>query len=424
MDNILSSEMAIAEIEKLQTRKAELENSMNEKRATFETADVETRDALLLEVEGMKNEYDSIDGKIAELEEVRNKYKEQEERLSLMENVQNVEVTKKSDYRSTPEYADVWKRYVLSDDDREIRAFTTATQASDGVSNGGILVPTIMQQYVETAWENNEILNRVSISNVRGYFAVPVEVDADPAQWHSENGAAVSEESVELGSIMLQPKMVKKFVAWTDELEAMTSDEFMMYIRDEVVYRVLNLLANAIITGTLDAQGKGVKGIIAEAADNNSIVGVASIASNPTFNVINEGVAELSTFENLAVAMNQKTFFSTFMGMTDLQGRPIYQIATDNAGRPRYFLNGIPVLFTNAIAAYDASNQSTSVPYAVVGNFRGFRLNLPEGRNVITLLDPYTLATEDKKRLVGRIFAAGAVTRIGHFAVLSNRTSE
>lgn len=417
MDNILSSEMAIAEIEKLNTRKSELESQMAEKRATFEEADVETREALLTEVETMKNEFDSIDGKIAELEEVRVKYKEQEERMSLMENVQNVEVTKKNtDYRSTPEYADVWKRYVLSNDDREIRAFTTATEAGSGVSNGGVLVPTIMQQYIETAWESNEILNRVSISNVRGYFSVPVEIEADPAQWHTENGDPVDEENVELGAIMLQPKMIKKFIAWTDELEAMTSAEFMAYIRDEVVYRVLNLLANAIITGQLDS-GKGVKGILAEANDVDSVVGVPTIQKNATFNVINEGVAELSTFENLAVAMNQKTFFSTFMGMTDLQGRPIYQIATDNAGKPRYFLSGIPVLFTNALEPYAAN---TSRAYAVVGNFRGFKLNLPEGRNVITLLDPYTLATADKKRLISRIFAAGAVTRINHFAVLTS----
>lgn len=417
MDNILSSEMAIAEIEKLESRKAELETSMEEKRASFEDADIETRDAILSDVEEQKKEFDSIDDKIAELKEIRDKYKEQEEKMSLMENVKNVEV-KKTDYRSTPEYADVWKRYVLSDDDREIRAFTTATTATTGVSNGGILVPTIMQQYVETAWESNELLNRVSISNVAGYFAVPLEVEADPAVWHTENGDPVTEEDVTLADVMLKPKMIKKFISWTDELEAMTSAQFMEYLRDEVVYRVLNLLATAIVSGTLDASGNGVLGIASDIYNaSTNVKGAQTVDGAITFNSVNEGVAKLSTFDNLAVAMNQATFFSTIMGMTDLQQRPIFQIATDNAGKPRYFVNGIPVIFTNALPAYSAS-LSANTAYAIVGNFRGYKLNLPEGRNVITLIDPYTLATSDKKRLIARIFAAGAITRIGHFAVL------
>lgn len=420
MDNILSSEMAIAEIEKVQTRKAELEASMSEKRSAFDEADVETRDSLLTEVEEMKKEYDSLDGKIAELEETRDKFKEQEERMSLMENVKNVEV-KKTDYRSTPEYADVWKRYVLTDDDREIRAFTTAVSADTGVSNGGVLVPTIMQQYVETAWESNEILNRVSISNIAGYFAVPLEVEADPAQWHTENGDPVTEEDVVLADIMLKPKMIKKFISWTDELEAMTSDEFMRYIRDEVVYRVLRLLASAIISGTLDASGNGVLGIINDTYNaSTNVKGAQVVKGALTFNSVNKAIATLSTFDNLAVAMHQATFFDSIMGMTDLQGRPIFQIATDNAGKPRYFVNGIPVIFDNDLPAYSTAALTDDTAYAVVGNFRGYKLNLPEGRNVITLLDPYTLATADKKRLVARIFAAGAITRIGHFAVLTS----
>lgn len=417
MDNILSSEMAIAEIEKLQTRKSELDTSMAEKRTLFESADVDTRDALLKEVEEMKNEFDSIDGKIADLEILRDKYKEQEERMSLMENVKNVEVVKKEDYRSTTQYADMWQRYVLSNDDREIRAFTTSVTADTGVSNGGVVVPTIMQQYVETAWEEFPVLNAVSVSNIAGYFSVPIEVEADEASWHIENGDPVAEEDVVLANVLLQPLMIKKFVAWTDELEAMTSATFMEYIRDEVVYRVLKKLADAIFTGTLSS-GKGVLGITSDLYNASSNVKGAQVVDGAiTFNSVNSAIAKLSTFDNLAVYMNQATFFDTIMGMTDLQGRPIFQISTDNAGRPRYFVNGIPVYFCNALPAYSA-DLTANTPYAVVGNFRGYKLNLPEGRSVITLVDPYTLATSDKKRLISRIFAAGAITRIGHFAVL------
>ena len=43
MEKILNSAMAIAEIEKLTTRKSEIAKTVEEKRSAFETADVETK---------------------------------------------------------------------------------------------------------------------------------------------------------------------------------------------------------------------------------------------------------------------------------------------------------------------------------------------------------------------------------------------
>ena len=78
MEKILNSAMAIAEIEKLTTRKSEIAKTVEEKRSAFETADVETRDGLVKEVENLVNEGNSIDEQITQLEELRAKYEEQE----------------------------------------------------------------------------------------------------------------------------------------------------------------------------------------------------------------------------------------------------------------------------------------------------------------------------------------------------------
>lgn len=75
MEKILNSAMAIAEIEKLTTRKSEIAKTVEEKRSAFETADVETRDALVKEVENLVNEGNSIDEEITKLEELRAKYR-------------------------------------------------------------------------------------------------------------------------------------------------------------------------------------------------------------------------------------------------------------------------------------------------------------------------------------------------------------
>lgn len=408
-DKILSAEMAQSEIDKLNTRKNAIADEITEKRGVFDSADVETRDAILADVTALEEEVTQIEADVAELEELRSKFDEQEQRMSLVKNVQTVKVEerqkmeeKKIDQFDTPEYRKAWADSVRTNNDSELRAMTTSME--------NVPIPTLMQGYVETAWEKFGKFSRiVNKSYVKGYMAIPIETAADPAVWHDENGNAPAEETITLGQVLLRPKMIKKWISITDELAAMSPEEFMRYLADELVYRVVLLLDHAIINGSADANGNGVVGIV-----GNSMT--ESINSALTFNAINSAIAELNTFDNLVVAMNQKTFFDNFMGLTDTVDRPIYQIATDNTGKPQYFVNGIRVEFTTALPAYDDASQGDA--WAVVGNFSGYRLNLPEGESVKMLYDPYTLAREDKAIMVGRLYVAGNVVRLKHFCEL------
>lgn len=306
----------------------------------------------------------------------------------------------KVDIYDTPEYRQAWVDYIRTGNDKEVRAMATSTT--------NVPVPTIWQSYVETAWYNYGKFSRlVNKTSIAGYLAIPFESAADDAVIHDEGSAQPTEESITLGLIELKPAMIKKWISITDELMAMTADDFMRYLADELVYRVVLKLDNGIINGALDSNGKGVVGIVGNA---NTLVAASGALS---FNVLNAGIADLVTFDNLTVAMNPKTFFNNFMGLTDLQSRPIYQIATDNTGKPQYFVNGIRVEFTQALPAYDTATAGQA--WAVAGDFRGYRLNLPEGDMVRTLYDPYTLSREDKQIMVGRLYAAGNVARLKHF---------
>lgn len=404
-NEILSSAMAEEEIRKLQTRKNEIASSIEERKATFEQSDVETRDAILEEVDTLTKEAEDIDSQVSELDELRAKFEEQEKRMSLTKTVAPTEVEAraeeiKKDIYDTPEYRQAWVDAIRTGDERKVRAMAT--------TNDNVPVPTIWQNYVETAWYNYGKFSRlVNKTYIQGYLSIPFEAEADDAVIHTEGTAQPAEEDITLGLIELKPAMIKKWISMTDELMAMTADDFMRYLADELVYRVVLKLDNGIINGALDANGKGVVGIV----NNTNTLTAASGAL--TFNVINAGIADLATFDNLTVAMNPKTFFDGFMGLTDLQQRPIYQIATDNTGRPQYYVNGIRVEFTQALPAYSAA--SANAVWAVAGDFRGYRLNLPEGEMVRTLFDPYTLAREDKAIMVGRLYAAGNVARLKHF---------
>ena len=404
-NEILSSAMADEQIEKLAARKNEIAEQITEKRNAFESSDVETRDSLLNEVEKLQSEAEGIDKDIEEMRSIKEQFAKQEERMSLVKNVETEKVEARAkevanDIYDTPEYRQAWVDAVRTGDETQLRAMTTGTT--------NVPVPTIWQSYVETAWYNYGKFSRlVNKSYIQGYLSIPLETAADAAVIHTEGADAPNEESITLGLVELKPAMIKKWISMTDELMAMTADDFMRYLADELVYRVVLKLDNGIISGAVDSNGKGIVGIVGNA---NTLDNTAALS----FNVVNEVIADLVTFDNLTLAINPKTFFKNFMSLTDLQGRPIYQVATDNAGKPQYYINGIRVEFTQALPAYDSA--AAGAVWAVVGDFRGYRLNLPEGEMVRTLFDPYTMATEDKARMVGRLYAAGNVARLKHFA--------
>lgn len=405
-DKILSSAMADEEINKLVERKNAIVNEVAEKRSAFDSSSVETRDAILDELTQKEQDVDAIDKEIEELRSLKETFAKQEERLGMIRNLETEVVETRNasvDQYDTPEYRSAWKKYVLTNDVTELRAagLTTATDY--------VPIPTLMQGYVETAWEKFGKFSRlVNKTRFAGYLAIPYEVSATGAVVHDEGGDAVAEEEIVLGQIELKPAMLKKWISLTDELRALSPDDFMRYIADELVYRVILALDHGIINGAVDTNGKGVVGIV-----DNALTEV--VTGDVSFNIINEAVAALKTFDNLVVAMNQATFFKNIMGLTDLQGRPIYTIAADNEGRPRYFINGLRIEFTDALKDFDTASAGDT--WAIVGNFaNGYRLNLPEGDGVRTLVDPYTLMTVDKVRMLGRLYAAGNIVKLGHFA--------
>lgn len=310
-----------------------------------------------------------------------------------------------NDAYDTPEYRKAYRNYIMTGDDKEVRAGIKSTDA-------GVPVPTIFQSKIETAWEKLGIANEVSKSFIKGIFKVSHEVSADGANYHTEGGDAPDEEEVVLATTTLIPMMVKKWISITDELLAMTDDEFYSYVASEVVYQVLRFVEDKILVGV--GQGTG---------DNEGIVGIAnaplteSVSASMGFNAINEGASACECAEgDLMVAMNRATFYKEVMGLTDLQGRPIYNVALDNTGKPAYFINGLKVLFSNALPTY--ANAEAGKAWAIVGDFKAYKLNMPEGDGVKTLFDPYTLATQDKSRMIGRIFVAGNVVRAKALAKL------
>ena len=423
--------MAEEEMNKAIERKNEIVDTVEKRKAEFEEASTEKREEILNEVEELTKEGEELDKNIADLEETRNTFKTQEERMSMTNTLSKVAIEERKDQISenvldSKEYMQLYADYIRGKvDKREMRSFleeragTLGIMTGDYAGAGTFPVPTLLEGYVETAWEEYGKFSRlVSESFEPALLRIPVEVDSSNAEWHDEGSSAVAEEEITFGEVMLQPKMIKKWISLTDELMAMSADEFLRYVADELVYKIYLALDEAIINRN-DNTGAGVIGITANAGGN--MVETAS-ATAIGFNTITNAIGDLVTFDNLTIAMNPATFFGAFMGLTDEVGHPIYQVMTDNEGKPAYYLNGYRVEFTQALPTFEDASDGDAV--IVVGDFRrGYRLNLPQGRDVITLVDPYTLATADKVRMIGRLYAAGNVVRPRHFVVIQKATA-
>lgn len=399
MEKILSSAMAVEEINKRVERKNEIVDEVASKKEEFENADTDKRDELLNEVEELSKEAEKIDEEVKELDEQKEKFEEQEQRMSMV----NVLSAEKVEERATrtvatengemKKFAEDVRSAVINKDEKQLRALLTE------IVDGEAPISTYVQGRVEAVWQRLSILNEVSIANYKGILSVPYEESATPAEFHTEGGDPVGEETLTIGKVLLIPTMIKKLLRVSDEVLALTPQEFVDYLFDEVIYQVNLLLENSIVSRNA---ADGVVGITNAALTE-------SVTAALDFNAINTGIAELMEVGDPVVVMNRKTFYANVMGLVDLQQRPIFQIATDNAGRARHYINGARVLFTNGLKAYD--DASAGEAWAIVGDLKAYKLNLPESRMPLVLLDRYTEADADMNRLIGRILAAGNVVR-------------
>lgn len=418
MEKILSSAMAREELNKAIEKRNSISSTLVEKKKLFDENDVEVREQILSDVERLEQEAKEVDKNIEVLEETRNTLEQQEERMSLMGNVstETVEarkstvVEKKGNFADTKEYKSALEHAYKTGDVTQLRSLLV-TEPVDAQQNPGYMpIPTIMQREIEVAWEEfGNLVERCNVVGVRGILAVPVELEATDAVWHDERSGRVESEDITFGQLLLNPKFIKKVVELTDEVVLLCGDEFLRYIAREMTYRILLLLNRAIVART-DAAGKGVIGIV---GNTNAHTQAAEL----TFNTPNVAMATLRTWDNVCVVLNKATFFSNVLGMTDSTGHPIYQIMLDNTNRPRYYYAGLPVVFTDALKAYDVASANEA--YMIVGNFKGYKLNLPYGRQPSLTYDTITRADEDVEVVVGKLPAAGNITKMGFFEVFT-----
>lgn len=359
-------------IEEIETRMAEIKQEI-------ETPDADL-DALTEETRKLVAEKDEIRKIAREEEEQRRKIAEGAGEVKEIHESEEKPMTVE-EIRNSPEYIDAFARYLRSGDPRECRALLKTENAS-----GSVPVPVMVDDIVRTAWDNEAILSRVKKTNFRGNLKVAFERSADGAYIHTEGSTAPTEEDLALGIVTMIPANIKKWIHITDEDVAMGGEAFVRYIYEELTYRIIKKLADLVVSdiAALDT------------SNGATAPGAAKITAAPGLNTIATAYANLSDeARNPVIIMNKLTYaaFNEAYAAGNFAVDPFM---------------GLPVLYNNSLPAYSAA--SNNAVYAIVGDLNGAQVNYPEGEGVIIKWDDMTEAEKDLVKVVGRQYAAHAVT--------------
>lgn len=292
-----------------------------------------------------------------------------------------------AEIRKSQAYINAYAEYLKTGNDAECRSLLTV----NAPANGTIPVPIFLQEMIETAWERDDILSRVTRTYLKGNIKVPFELTADPAYVHPEGTTAPTEEALTFGLVTLIPEMIKKWVSFSDEVVAMKGEEFLRYIYDELTYRVTKKLADGVID---DIAGAGT-------SNTSTAIGVPKVNMAPGLVTIPTAMANLhEDARGVVVIMNRLT------EVEFLAAHAAGNFAIDPFA-------GLPRVYTSHLPAY--ASASANAVYAIVGDLSGERVNFPEGDGMVIKYDELTRKKEDIVEVLGRQYAGHGITKLGRF---------
>lgn len=359
---------------------------------------LERRSAIGAELDAPEADLDALEAEVRAInDEIENRKQAEQRKADLRAAVANGagEVTNKpveeehkmtvEEIRKSTEYVDAYAKYIKTGDDKECRALLTEN------ASGVLPVPALVDEIVRTAWDNDQILRRVRRTFFKGNLKVAFERSATAAAVHTEGTSAPSEESLVLGIVTMIPANIKKWIRISDEAVAMGGEAFLRYIYDELTYQIIKKLAAEVVND--------IKG--ANTTHGSTAVGIPKVNAAPALGTIASAMGYLTDEATDNVVIINRLSWSAFKAA---------QYAGNFSVDP---FEGLTVLFSDALPAY-ASADDNAV-YAIVGDLKGAQVNFPEGDGVVIKWDDLSEAEADFVKVVGRQYAAHAVTAPGRF---------
>lgn len=290
--------------------------------------------------------------------------------------------------RKSAEYAEAYKKYIITGSDKECRALLT-----ENVEGGTVPVPEVALQEIKTAWDDEPIMRRVSKSYLKGNVKIGFEISATDAAVHAEGADAPAEETLTLGIVTMVPKTIKKWINISDEIIDANGEAFVSYVYRELAHKIFKKAADEVVRLILASP----------AASSATAPGVPAVSGGASQGTIIDAVATLSDEAYAPVAIMNKLTWAAFRKVTTADGYLI-----------RDPFDGLDVLWNNTLPAY--ATATTGQNFAIVGDLEnGFRANFPVGEDIQFKYDDLSLAESDLVKIVGRLPVALSVIAPNHF---------
>lgn len=383
------NELTEKTVDELEQRKADIAGENQEE------MDTET-------IEARADELEAIN---AELETRRQAAKEAEEDRKAVEDgagqtkedIKEDKTMTIEELRNSKEYVDAYANYIKTGKDEECRALLTTNATA---ATGYVPVPTLVDDIVRHAWENENILALVRKTNFKGNVKVAFELSADGAYAHSEGSSAPTEESLTLGLVEIKAENIKKWITISDEMMEETGEGFLRYVYEELAYQVMKKLSADIVDG--------IEGC-AYTTNQSTAVGIPKVKKNPGLVTIATAAANLSDeAESIVVVMNR---------LTDVAFQEAY--AAGNFAVDPYA--GLRRVYTSALPSFATASENDT--YAIVGDLSAVQVNFPAGEGLKLIQDQYSLAEKDLVKIVGRVFCGQKVVAPGRLVRLTKEAA-
>ena len=388
--------------EEIKTRLAEIEERSNVINTELET-DGADLDALQEEARSLAEERARLNKELEELKEEAAKAEEARKAVengagtTKEENMEEKTMTIE-ELRSSSEYVEAYADYLKSEilgkpDDTEVRALLTTNATA---ATGYVPVPTLVDDIVRHAWENENILSRVKKTGFKGNVKVAFELSADGAYIHLEGSSAPTEEALTLGIVELKPANIKKWISVSDEMIETTGEGFLRYVYEELAYQVMKKLSYDVVNDIAGATFT---------TNQSNAVGIPKVKKNPGITTIAQAAANLSDeAQNIVVILNPLT------KVNFLEAYAAGNFAVDP-------FQNLTVLTSGKLPAFSAASENDC--YAIVGDLSAVQVNFPAGEGLKIINDPYSLAEKDLLKIVGRVYCGHGVTAPGRLVRLT-----
>lgn len=382
---------------------------MNEK--TVEEL-MERRNAIAAEIDLPEADLDALEAELrdinAELERRKAEEAKRKEIRAAVAQTEGKKITEKekkhmtiNEIRSLPEYVEAYAKYIKTEDDKECRKILTENAAADNVAvTDGILpIPTVVEGFIRTSWEKNELLRRVRKTYIRGNLKVGFELAATPAVVHAEGATKPDEEQLALGTVTIIPESIKKWITVTDEAMDMGGEEFLRYIVDEITNKIAKKAQQELL-GLVSS---------APATPSPTEVSVNVIESDGSdlLSIVAQAMAVLSSeADDPVIVMNRATWGA-------------FKAAQASANYAYDPFEGLPIVFDNSMPTLDDENAK----WLIVGDFgRGALANFPNGEEIRVKRDDLSLAEYDLVKFVGREYIGLGLVADKMFTVVTNES--